>query len=452
VRKVLLILLVVPLLGFSLVNLGSKELDKDLVENAGEEVKATKDLGLLGPGGDPSVLYSLAKLGGVVFVDQTTKKLPWIATAGMLVNASPEECFKVATDFTSYTSFMPQVDSVVPSLQGDNIEQVTWTLAFKVAIIPFSLSYSLRYYHRPPYRTDWTAIGGGIKKNNGYYEFVPVKGEKGTIFLNASYSEPRSGFLQWAFKKNPDLELATNLSANLVQVNVIKRRIESLLGREELASDVPKELSIRSMSLDLKTLGDLCSKGVLIIVEKHEEGKPVYVTVGTTFNASIDEVWKQITSYQDYPYYLPMVEKASTVKTYEGGAEVNFRLNMKIVLFEYMLDYNLDNRFEKPNRITWTETKGNIKGVAGSWELVPLGSDKTLGFYRSTSDYRSLGWLVRYMFSQEPTFDDSVQASVGTAMMRNMKRWIEMSEADRDKIRKKEQKIRKEKREDYYKF
>ena len=52
--------------------------------------------------------------------------------------------------------------------------------------------------------------------------------------------------------------------------------------------------------------------------------------------------------------------------------------------------------YSGPNSLTWTQEKGDLKSVEGSWELEDLGGDRTRATYSIDVDLgRKLGMLVR---------------------------------------------------------
>ena len=53
-------------------------------------------------------------------------------------------------------------------------------------------------------------------------------------------------------------------------------------------------------------------------------------------------------------------------------------------------------RYEGPTRLSWTQEKGDLKSVDGSWELEDLGGGRTRATYNVEVDFgRMLGALVR---------------------------------------------------------
>ncbi len=52
--------------------------------------------------------------------------------------------------------------------------------------------------------------------------------------------------------------------------------------------------------------------------------------------------------------------------------------------------------YDPPNRLNWTQEKGDLKSLVGSWELEDLGDDRTRATYSLEVDPgRVLGMLVR---------------------------------------------------------
>jgi carbon monoxide dehydrogenase subunit G len=71
----------------------------------------------------------------------------------------------------------------------------------------------------------------------------------------------------------------------------------------------------------------------------------------------------------------------------EVAADIKVRTVKTIVRFDY------DGG---PTRLSWSQEKGDLKSVDGSWELEDLGGDRTRATYRVEADLgRILGALVR---------------------------------------------------------
>ena len=97
------------------------------------------------------------------------------------------------------------------------------------------------------------------------------------------------------------------------------------------------------------------------------------VTRKITVNAPIETVWDVISDVQKYPEFLKEV-KSIKVDRVEG--------NRKTVTYEVTvvktIQYTLVLTEDKPRKVTWTMTKGQMMSKNdGSWELAADGPNRT---------------------------------------------------------------------------
>ncbi len=92
------------------------------------------------------------------------------------IDATPEACFAVATDFASYTEWASDIKEVTVTAQDDSGRG--GDVAYRVAAMGRSTSYTLRYsYGSNPLRMSWRLIEGDVMERiDGEYEFVPIDG------------------------------------------------------------------------------------------------------------------------------------------------------------------------------------------------------------------------------------------------------------------------------------
>lgn len=90
------------------------------------------------------------------------------------IDASPEACFAVATDFERYTEWATDVKEVEVVARDDSDRG--GDVAYRVAAMGRSTSYTLRYsYGSNPLRMSWRLIEGDVMERiDGEYEFVPL--------------------------------------------------------------------------------------------------------------------------------------------------------------------------------------------------------------------------------------------------------------------------------------
>jgi coenzyme Q-binding protein COQ10 len=93
-------------------------------------------------------------------------------------------------------------------------------------------------------------------------------------------------------------------------------------------------------------------------------------------NVPPDKLFDVITDYAKYPEFLPEVKKV-TVDSGQGLVkDVTYTVDIKAKT----INYTLRHGGERPKKVTWTMTKGEMmKGNDGSWSLkeVPGGTEAT---------------------------------------------------------------------------
>ncbi|MFT7476223.1 MAG: ribosome-associated toxin RatA of RatAB toxin-antitoxin module [Verrucomicrobiales bacterium] len=90
------------------------------------------------------------------------------------IDASPEACFAVATDFARYTDWASDIKEV--NIVALDDADRGGDVGFRVAAMGRSTSYTLRYsYGSNPLRMSWRLIEGDVMQRiDGEYEFVPI--------------------------------------------------------------------------------------------------------------------------------------------------------------------------------------------------------------------------------------------------------------------------------------
>jgi ribosome-associated toxin RatA of RatAB toxin-antitoxin module len=90
------------------------------------------------------------------------------------IDASPDACFAVATDFATYTDWASDIKEV--NIVAHDDAGRGGDVGFRVAAMGRSTSYTLRYsYGSNPLRMSWRLIEGDVMQRiDGEYEFAPI--------------------------------------------------------------------------------------------------------------------------------------------------------------------------------------------------------------------------------------------------------------------------------------
>ena len=94
-----------------------------------------------------------------------------------VIEASPAQCYAVASDVETYPDWAPDIKAVTV-VERDDQDRPS-LVAYRAAAMGHSTSYTLRYdYSDAPRRLAWVLESGDIaRKLDGYYDFAPVAGD-----------------------------------------------------------------------------------------------------------------------------------------------------------------------------------------------------------------------------------------------------------------------------------
>ena len=140
------------------------------------------------------------------------------ATQRMLVMASPERCFDVATDFLSYSEWSNSVKEVAV-VATDDAGRAT-QVRFSGEALNYKTTFVLAYdYREAPRRLAWSLVDGDIERSlDGEYVFeADGEGTQCTYVMAVDLRIPLPGFLKRKVEKKI-------LSAGLQE---LKERAES---------------------------------------------------------------------------------------------------------------------------------------------------------------------------------------------------------------------------------
>lgn len=99
-----------------------------------------------------------------------------LESQSVTVNVTPEEFFKVITDFEKYPEFVSTVKKCEIKRQDGN----TFEVFFEIDLIK-RVKYSLKMTAVPNKKLSWTFAGGDLfKVNSGSWEIEPANGGKAT--------------------------------------------------------------------------------------------------------------------------------------------------------------------------------------------------------------------------------------------------------------------------------
>lgn len=117
-------------------------------------------------------------------------------------------------------------------------------------------------------------------------------------------------------------------------------------------------------------------------------------TASAEIDAPIDQVWALVEDVLIAPEWQGGLVAVTPLERDDAGrptlVESESDIKVKHVKTQVRFSY------EPPTRLSWTQEKGELKSVAGSWELKDLGEGRTRAIYTLDADPgRVLGMIIR---------------------------------------------------------
>jgi carbon monoxide dehydrogenase subunit G len=111
-------------------------------------------------------------------------------------------------------------------------------------------------------------------------------------------------------------------------------------------------------------------------------------------DAPVDRVWALVEDVESAPEWQGGLKSLRALERDDDGRAVRCETetDAKVKSVKSIVRFTYDG----PERLTWTQEKGDLKSVNGSWELNDLGDGRTQAIYSIEVDLgRTLGMLVR---------------------------------------------------------
>ncbi len=117
-------------------------------------------------------------------------------------------------------------------------------------------------------------------------------------------------------------------------------------------------------------------------------------TASAEINAPIDDVWAVVEDVKTAPDWQGGLDRLTPLEHDGDGRPtlVETENDIKVRRIKAHVRF----RYDAPNRLSWTQEKGDMKSVEGAWELEDLGNGRTRATYRLDADPgRVLGLVIR---------------------------------------------------------
>ncbi len=373
-------------------------------------------------GADPVLLEKMLLMGQVIMFYDHPKEIPWMSVAGILIRAPMEKVYQVIMDHPRYPEYVPMTDGIDDHKLFENVYQEDLHLKVKLAFINYRMDYGLYSYRQPPHRLDWTLAWGEFDRCVGFWELIPSADQKSTMAFYSIYSEPSSRFLKMIYSREPTLEMMTNVSTATMIVQAMKAEAEKRQGLKPVPAkplDWPGMEKV--LTSDPKTLALFLERGKLLLLVP---GPTVYLVAGTLLNSGIQDAFRKITDFKNYPQFMPGVKGVKYLGAGKNGETYRWDLEFDLAGFKFSQSPQWQYRFSPPGLVSWQIDRPCCGPAPGFWKLIPL-ENKTIVFNGTTTDLRSIGRIPKYALSVEPTLEYASLASQGVLVLNSIKDKIE---------------------------
>jgi ribosome-associated toxin RatA of RatAB toxin-antitoxin module len=117
-------------------------------------------------------------------------------------------------------------------------------------------------------------------------------------------------------------------------------------------------------------------------------------SASTEIEAPIDEVYAIAADVEGSPRWQPEIKLAECVERDRQGNQVLVRMETDAKVRRLGSTIRFD--YAEPTHVGWAQEEGDLKSVAGDWELEDLGAGRTRVTYRLEVDLgRMLGMVIR---------------------------------------------------------
>ena len=117
-------------------------------------------------------------------------------------------------------------------------------------------------------------------------------------------------------------------------------------------------------------------------------------TANVEIEAPLEQVWEVVQDVLDAPNWQGGLDAMRALEHDESGRAtlVETENDLRVRKVKTRVRF----RYEGPTRLSWTQEKGDLKSVEGSWQLEDLGGSRTRATYQLEVDPgRVLGMLIR---------------------------------------------------------
>lgn len=250
-------------------------------------------------------IADLIKNRELIFIDRNQNWAKFFISSGLIINAPVERVWDVVTNFDFYSQYMPLVSASKERKLSEKLIDTSFKLTFKIAIIPFSIEFSLLHRLYPYEDITWTLSrkDEDLEVDYGKWEFFPLEGNRKTLAIYSVFTKFKSSFLMRIIEKEPILDLGFNIALSSAVPKAVKERVE---GKEWLPGDMDEK------NIKIEKVKNFVERGSIVLVSPSSPTN--WYSSYTVFDAPVEKVWDVVVDYKNYSNFVPMVRSVKVKK------------------------------------------------------------------------------------------------------------------------------------------
>jgi ribosome-associated toxin RatA of RatAB toxin-antitoxin module len=183
---------------------------------------------------DRAQLVKMLEGGRVGFVDRGLYPGREMAVSGVLVNAKPEDVWKVITDFENYPKMINQFSKVEVIEKNEKFARIHFYMfIIKLGPVKVQTNYIQKWTFDKPKKITMTSGEPAKNAKKGKdipitWELVPTPDGKRTMIFYTTISDMRDGGMigSYMVDRQPTIQIGFDLANALTQTEAIKNQIE----------------------------------------------------------------------------------------------------------------------------------------------------------------------------------------------------------------------------------
>lgn len=194
-----------------------------------------------------------------------------------------------------------------------------------------------------------------------------------------------------------------------------------------------KSLAMENL-LDSEIMQRLLEKNTFLAVPTLTTENEIQKVKGAALvMAPSERVFEVASALEDYPSFMPYVEKVEILQKLPDGVVTAHKLKMGLGVFSIKLQYELAYRLDPKGRaVTFVHHKGAMPSLEGSWDMVEAShgdssTGRTVLVYSLRLDFKEVGLLVRKLLEAEPSMQNALLISTVMASLEAVKKRAEGS-------------------------